>query len=79
MNAFFPIAHALGLILMLFSTTYTTPLFVSVWYHDGTAIDFVVSMALTFLIGLGLWLITYKKRRELKPRDGFLLVFYFVS
>lgn len=77
MNAFFPIAHALGLILMLFSTAYATPLFVSVWYHDGTAIDFVVSMAFTFLIGLGLWLITYKKRRELKPRDGFLLVFCF--
>lgn len=77
MHTFFPIAHALGLILMLFSTAYTTPLFVSVWYHDGTAVDFVISMVVTFAIGFLLWLFTHKKRRDLKPRDGFLLVFCF--
>ena len=45
----------LGLLVMVFSVTMLPPVFVSAWYHDGTAAAFVLSFLVMFLIGLVLW------------------------
>jgi trk system potassium uptake protein TrkH len=70
----FPIAHILGLTLMLFSLAYLPPIWTAAYYADGTLLDFIESMAISFSIGLVLWLGTRRFKRELKPRDGFALV-----
>ncbi len=74
MNKILPIAHALGLVLMVFSTTYLLPLGTAMYYGDGTAWDFILSMMITLGGGYALWLVTRRFHRELKARDGFLLV-----
>jgi len=43
-------------------------------YDDGTLIDFVDAMTMSFSAGFLLWFSTRRHKRELKPRDGFLLV-----
>ncbi len=74
MHKIFPIAHVLGLTLMLFSLAYLPPIGTAFYYLDGTLPAFLESMGLSFFVGLLLWLITRRYKRELKPRDGFSLV-----
>jgi trk system potassium uptake protein TrkH len=74
MYKFLPIAHILGLTLMLFSLAYLAPIGTAAYYQDGTLIEFIESMAISFFSGLVLWLATRRYKRELKPRDGFVLV-----
>ena len=69
-----PVSHVLGGMLMFFSIAYLMPIASSVIYDDGTLIDFIDAMAISFAAGLVLWLGTRRHKRELKPRDGFLLV-----
>jgi trk system potassium uptake protein TrkH len=71
---FLPVAHVLGLMLMLFSIAYLPPIVTSIHYADGTLIAFLESMAISFFSGMVLWLATRRYKRELKPRDGFALV-----
>jgi trk system potassium uptake protein TrkH len=71
---FLPVAHVLGLMLMLFSLAYLPPIGISVLYADGTVVEFIESMAISFFSGLVLWVATRRFQRELKPRDGFALV-----
>ncbi len=69
-----PVSHVLGGMLMVFSIAYLMPMASAVIYEDGTLIDFVDALAISFLAGFVLWFFTRRHRRELKPRDGFLLV-----
>ena len=69
-----PVLHVLGAMLMFFSITYLMPIATSLIYADGTWIDFVAAMAIAFSCGALLFLSGLRKKRELKPRDGFLLV-----
>lgn len=69
-----PVAHVLGLMLMFFSITYLMPIVTSLLTGDGTWIDFVYAMLASLLGGAALSLLTLRHKRELKPRDGFLLV-----
>lgn len=69
-----PVSHVLGGMLMFFSIAYLMPIASSVVYDDGTLINFIDAMAISFAAGLVLWLGTRRHKRELKPRDGFLLV-----
>jgi trk system potassium uptake protein TrkH len=68
------VVNVLGSMLMLFSVTYVLPFVTSLIYRDGLAIDFVVASALCALMGLALWGTTRRHKRELRSRDGFLLV-----
>lgn len=68
------VVHALGLMLVVFSLTYLMPILASLIYHDGTAIDFIYAMLATALIGVVLWLVSYRQRGELSIRHGYLLV-----
>lgn len=63
-----------GLMLTVFSVTYVLPILTSLAYEDGTAMLFLMDMGLTLGAGLFLWGVTHQFQRELKARDGFILV-----
>ncbi len=69
-----PVANVLGRLLSIFSSAYLMPIAASILYRDGTTAEFVAAMAISLLGGLTLYLTTRAYYRELKPRDGFLLV-----
>jgi trk system potassium uptake protein TrkH len=60
--------------LMAFSVTYLLPILTALIYDDGTVVVFLKGMGLTFIAGCVLWLIANDYARELKVKDGFLLV-----
>jgi trk system potassium uptake protein TrkH len=68
------VAHVLGLLLAAFAASCLAPLACSLLYRDGLALNFLLTAALTAGAGLLLAGATLRSRRELKPRDGFLLV-----
>jgi len=74
------IFRLLGLLLMLFSPSMLTPLFISLIFKETVCSPFLISFFITMFAGLGFWFIFRKSKNELKIRDGFLLVvlFWFV-
>ena len=64
----------LGLMLMIFSLTMLPPIAVSFLYADGHWQPFLVSAAIIAAAGLLLWLPARNTRRDLRLRDGFLIV-----
>lgn len=66
--------HALGLMLVMFSLTYVLPIATSLIYADGTVIDFMLAMVMTFAAGLLMWMLTRRYKGELSVRHGYLLV-----
>lgn len=69
-----PVARVLGLLLMLFSTTYLLPIACSLIFMDGEHWDFLIAMAINLIIGFALWFLTRGAKRDIMPREGFLLV-----
>jgi trk system potassium uptake protein len=68
------VAHVLGLMMAFFGLLYLLPIAWSLASGDGAVLDFVVAAGINAVVGLGVALATRRFRRELKPRDGFLLV-----
>jgi len=68
------VAHVLGLMMAFFAVTYLMPLACSVITQDGMFIDFAAAAAANVIVGLAIAGLTRRYQRELKPRDGFLLV-----
>jgi trk system potassium uptake protein TrkH len=71
------IQRILGVFLMLFSLTMLPPVGVAWWYQDGALIPFLLGFGLIFLAGFLFWAPVYKFRRELRMRDGFVVVTMF--
>ncbi|MDQ7015006.1 MAG: TrkH family potassium uptake protein [Gammaproteobacteria bacterium] len=71
------IQKVLGLLLMLFSFTLLPPVLVSWWYDDGLLQTFGNGFLVVLLTGLFFWLPVYSVRRELRLREGFLVVVLF--
>jgi len=69
-----PVVRVLGLMLMVFAFTYVLPIAASLLADDETWIDFVDAMTVSFCFGALMTIFTSRHKRELKPRDGFLLV-----
>ncbi len=67
----------LGILLVMFSATHLTPLLVSFIYQDENSFPFLISFSVTILTGLTLWLPARKTERDLRYRDGFLVVVLF--
>jgi len=67
----------LGVLLVIFSVTHLTPLLISVLYQDKNAFPFIVSFSVTFITGLVMWAPNRKVKRDLRYRDGFLVVVLF--
>jgi trk system potassium uptake protein len=68
------IAHLLGLVLAAFGLAYILPIGCSLAAGDGLWTQFLLAAAITAVAGAALAAATFRYRRELKPRDGFLLV-----
>jgi len=68
------VIHVLGSMLMMFSITYLLPIATSLIYQDGQLIDFAVAAIASLVAGAAIWAATRSHRRELRSRDGFLLV-----
>ena len=73
----FAVQRILGLLLVLFSFTMVPPLVVAWLYADGNAASFAIAMAAIAGGGIVLWLPVREYRRELRIRDGFLVVVVF--
>ena len=68
------VVHVLGQLLTIFGLTYLLPILTSLLFRDGTWWAFVVAALTCSVVGLGIWGATRRYKRELKSRDGFLLV-----
>ena len=68
------VINVLGSMLMLFSITYALPMVTALVYRDGMLVDFVYAAAISVAVGAALFTVTRKHKRELRSRDGFLLV-----
>ena len=66
--------HIVGFLSMVFSITMVPPLLVSFWYGDGEAADFALTLVAMLGAGGVLFLATRRGSRELRRRDGFLIV-----
>jgi trk system potassium uptake protein TrkH len=68
------VAHVLGTMMALFAITFLMPLVSALVYQDGTFDDFAIAAGINVVAGLALAAATRRYKRELKARDGFLLV-----
>jgi trk system potassium uptake protein TrkH len=73
MRYYYPVFKVLGGVLALFGLTMAVPLGFSHVCGDGIEAGFALSMAITVVIGLALFLHCRHLDRELQPHDGFLL------
>jgi trk system potassium uptake protein TrkH len=71
------IFRILGMLLMVFSLTLSTPVIVSLWYGDGAYPSFLLSFAITLISGTLMWAPVAKQRADLRTRDGFLITSLF--
>lgn len=70
-----PLANVLGAIVAAFSATMLLPLLVALFFsHDAALSAFAPASAIGIAAGGLTWLLTRKSRRELRIRDGVLLV-----
>lgn len=65
---------------MVFSTTLLPPVLVSLWYADGAHYAFVTAFFIILAIGIFSWLPARNSKRDMRVRDGFIVVvmFWFV-
>jgi trk system potassium uptake protein TrkH len=70
----FPVLNVLALVVVIFSSSLLLPLAISVIVGDGALRAFENSLLLAVAAGGVLWALTRHYKRELQPRDGFLLV-----
>ncbi len=69
-----PVAHVFAMVLVVFAVIMLAPLLLAIWGLDQASWAFVVSAFATLLLGALLWLATRRYKRELKTRDGLVLV-----
>ena len=74
MQRLLTVVHALGLLLIVFSSTYLLPVATSLIYRDEVLPDFLLAMGITLFGGLLIWLLTRRHKGELSVRHGFILV-----
>jgi trk system potassium uptake protein TrkH len=70
----FPVLNVLGRMLSFFSLAYLIPIVGALAYGDGLVAEFVDAMVATAGLGGLLYLLTRRHYRELRARDGFVLV-----
>jgi trk system potassium uptake protein len=71
---FVAVVNVLSRVLLLFAASMTLPWGISFLLADGAERAIGWSLAATLSAALLLWLVTFRERRELQVRDGFLLV-----
>jgi len=68
------VAHVLGMMMAFFAGAFVLPLVCSLVFADGYWHHYVTAAAINIVLGLLIAAITRPFKRELKARDGFLLV-----
>ena len=71
------IQRVLGFLVMMFSLTMLLPIIVSLIFRDGTWIAFGASFLIILGSGAIIWYPVRDEERELRLRDGFLVVALF--
>ena len=74
---FATVQRILGLIITMFSLTMLPPVLVSLYFDDGQWLPFTESFAVLLVAGLALWLPVHRLDRDLRLREGFLVVALF--
>lgn len=74
---FLVIQRILGLLMMMFSSTLLPPIVTGLIYKDGAVLPFVEAFFATLIAGFLLYLPVIKHKKELRLRDGFLVVVLF--
>jgi len=74
MNNTAAVVGLVGRIVVLFALLMGVPLAFALAQHDPAEYAFLIAIGITFACGLLMSLATRRFRRELQPRDGFLLV-----
>ena len=69
-----PVLNVLGYVVLIFAGTMLVPLAFAFFANEAALKDYDLALLITAGIGGALILITRRFRRELQPRDGFLLV-----
>ena len=70
-----PVVNVLSAVVMIFSLTMLVPLALAHYYDDTAKLSYDKAIGITFAAGLFMRVVTWRLRRELQLRDGFLLVF----
>jgi len=68
------VQRILGLLLMMFSVTMLPPVIIALIFEEPSWRPFVESFALTLAAGVIIWLPVHRSRKDLRLRDGFLVV-----
>jgi len=68
------VQRILGLLLMMFSLTMLPPVIIAIIFEEASWLPFVEAFGLTLLAGLLIWLPVHRSRKDLRLRDGFLVV-----
>ena len=68
------VQRILGLLLMMFSLTMLPPIIIAVLFEESDWLPFVQGFGLTFIAGLLIWAPVHRSRKDLRLRDGFLVV-----
>ncbi|SFU94714.1 Trk system potassium transporter TrkH [Xenorhabdus koppenhoeferi] len=71
------ITRIVGLLVILFSFTMIIPGLVALIYRDGAGRAFSQTFIFALVIGLILWVPNRDQKRDLKPKEGFLIVVLF--
>lgn len=74
---FSAVQRILGILLMLFSITLVPPVLVAWVSGDGALLAFLTALGIILLSGLVIWLPVARQQRELRVRDGFIVVVMF--
>ena len=68
------VQRILGLLLMMFSLTMLPPVLFSLLFSDGAWLSFVEGFGITLAAGFLCWFPVRQSRKDLRLRDGFLVV-----
>ena len=74
---FLVIQRIVGRLLTVFSLAMVPPMIVSLIYSDGALAPFIEAFLVTAITGMALFLPVRKQRREMRLRDGFVIVVLF--
>lgn len=74
---FVVVQRILGILMMLFSLTMLPPILVSLLFRDGALLAFFAGFCGIFIVGALCWYPVRREKRELRLRDGFMIVVMF--
>jgi trk system potassium uptake protein TrkH len=68
------VQRVIGFLIAVSSLMMLPPVFVSLWYEDGTATLFLISAAILLAAGMIIYYPVRQAKQDLRLRDGFLIV-----